>query len=117
MKALFVLAVSMLGFFIGTFYGSVSIARNSGLAGPAEMLMYGAVVSVLAFALALVINRKINPLIRKRITIVFLLICLIPIGWIIYKLNMSRPEPTKNPKKRTTVASAHNNFSICTTST
>jgi ABC-type transport system involved in multi-copper enzyme maturation permease subunit len=113
MKVLFILAVSMLGFFIGTFYGSVSIPRNSGLAGPAEILMYGVVVAVLAFVLALVINRQINPLIRKRITIIFLLICLLPICWLIYKLSTNKPsDPTNGPTKQTTVAVMRNNLLV-----
>jgi hypothetical protein len=90
MKALFVISVTFLGFVIGLFYGSVSISPNIGFAGPAELLVYGIVIGVIAFVLSLVINRKLNPAMRKKITIGFLLISLLPIGWFLYRLNVNR---------------------------
>ncbi len=102
MSALFVLSVTLLGFFIGLFYGSVSVPHGRGLAELVPLLGYGALVAFIGFILALRINRRLSSAIRKRITVAFLLFCLILVGWFIYRLNMGRSKALESPVQSTT---------------
>ncbi|MFZ1806759.1 MAG: hypothetical protein WAU36_06045 [Cyclobacteriaceae bacterium] len=97
MKVLFVLATTFLGGFIGLFYGIATVPKNSGLAGPAEVLGYSIVVALISLVLSIIINRKMKPEIRKKITITFLLVCLIPICWLFYRFKTNRPTEKEIP--------------------
>ncbi|HNP06766.1 MAG TPA: hypothetical protein PKN99_04035 [Cyclobacteriaceae bacterium] len=104
MKVLFVIATTFLGGFIGLFYGIATVPKNSGLAGPAEVLGYAIVMASVSLVLSFIINRKVKPEIRKKITITFLLICLIPICWLFYrfKTNKSTDAELSSTKKPVT---------------
>ena len=97
MRYLFVFATTLLGCLIGLFYGLATIPKNSGFSGPAEVLMYGLLIGIVAFVLSLVINRKIQDHIRKKVTIAFLVLSLIPIGWLIYRFQTNRSHDQLEP--------------------
>lgn len=97
MKIIFVISTTMLGGFIGIFYGIASVPKNSGLAGPAEVLWYGVVVAVISLVLSIIISNRLNPVVRKRIAIIFLLICLIPVCWFIYRVKTIKPVQEQTP--------------------
>ncbi len=107
MKVLFVIATTFLGGFVGLFYGIATVPKDSGLAGPAEVLGYAVVVALISLVLSIIINRKMKPEIRKKITIAFLVICLIPICWLFYrfKTNRSKEEVMPSTAKHTAPAS------------
>ncbi|MEQ9414145.1 MAG: hypothetical protein RIF39_09960 [Cyclobacteriaceae bacterium] len=114
MKVLFVIAITFLGGFIGLFYGIATVPKNSGLAGPAEVLGYALVVALISLVLSIIINRKIKPEIRKKITIVFLLICLIPICWLFYRIKTNKStdaEPASTAKSVTPISYMQSNSS------
>jgi len=90
MKVLFVIATTLLGGFIGLFYGIATVPKNSGLAGPAEVLGYAIVVALISLVLSIIISKKMRPKIRKKITIAFFLICLVPICWLFYRFKTNR---------------------------
>lgn len=115
MKVLFVIATTVLGSFIGLFYGIATVPKNSGLAGPAEVLGYGIVVAFISLVLSLIINRKMKPAIRKKITIAFLLICVIPICWFIYRFKTNRPAEKAIPSTARQVTPVGYNQSAATT--
>jgi len=90
MKILFVLSTMLLGFVIGLLYGTAVVPRGTGLAGPTEVLGWALSVGIISLVLSMVINRKLNATIRKKITILFFLMSLIPVCWFVYKY-VSRP--------------------------
>ncbi|MCB0490935.1 MAG: hypothetical protein KDC93_00825 [Cyclobacteriaceae bacterium] len=104
MKVLFVIATTFLGGFIGLFYGIATVPKNSGLAGPAEVLGYAIVVALISLVLSIVINKRIKPAIRKKITITFLLICVIPICWLFYRFKTNRSPEEVTPSTAKQVA-------------
>ncbi|MEQ9593236.1 MAG: hypothetical protein RLN86_11575 [Cyclobacteriaceae bacterium] len=92
MNFLFVLAGILTGFFAGIFYGIATVPKGSGLAGPAIVLMDGAIGAVILLAIALWARKKLSRDMRKKITVGLLLACLLPIGWMIYRFETNRSQ-------------------------
>jgi hypothetical protein len=109
MKILFVLSATLIGFFIGVFYGAYTVPGDSGLAGPAIILGEGVIVAVIALIASLFINEKIQPAMRKKITISLFLVSLIPLGWMVHRYYTNRsaendvPREVTPEERRTTV--------------
>ncbi len=99
MKFLFMAASTLTGFFSGLVVAALTIPKNSGLTGPATILMDGLVGGLLLFIIAIILIKKITPKFLKKITIILFLLNLLPIGWIVYRLqlNNSNEEPKKKP--------------------
>ena len=103
MKIFFVLISSLTGFFIGGLLGSLTLPKESGLAGGATVLFYGLIGLVIAIIVSIFLIKKIERKLLKKITIILVLLNLIPIGWIIYRV-VSQSTQIKNeeqPKKLT----------------
>jgi hypothetical protein len=107
MKILFVIVSALTGLFAGILYGAWSLPQGSGLAGPAIVLFNGAVGGIIALIISLFLVKRIDLKLLKIITIILIVLNLIPIGWIIYRLQIDQPEPRQEipPREITTPVS------------
>jgi len=102
MKIIFVLISSLTGFFIGSFLGSATLPKGSGLAGPATIVFYGLMGAVISAIISIFFARKIERKLIIKITIILVLLNLFPIGWVVYRF-VAATSQTRNeePKKLT----------------
>lgn len=102
MKTLFVLVCSLSGFFFGSFLGSATLPKGSGLAGPATVLFYGLIGALITALLSIFLVRKIERKLIIKITIILALLNLIPIGWVVYRfVTVTSQTQKEEPKKLT----------------
>ena len=102
MKILFILICSLTGFFIGSFLGSASLPKGSGLAGPATVVFYGLIGALITALLSIFLARKIERKLIIKITIILTILNLLPIGWIVYRyITVTSQTQQEEPKKLT----------------
>lgn len=102
MKILFVLACSISGFFIGSFLGSATLPKGSGLAGPPTVLFYGLIGALITALLSIFLARKIERKLIVKITFILALLNLIPIGWVVYRfVTVTSQTQKEDPNKFT----------------
>ncbi len=102
MKILFILICSLTGFFIGSFLGSASLPKGSGLAGPATVVFYGLIGALITALLSIFLARKIERKLIIKITIILALLNLFPIGWVVYRVVTATSQTQKEEPKKLT---------------
>lgn len=102
MKFIFILICALTGFFTGAFIGAITLPEGSGLAGPAIVIGYGLMGSIIGAVLSAFFAGKFNRKLIVRMIIILALLNLIPIGWMIYRfaIESDRIQP-EEPVKRT----------------
>lgn len=102
MKIIFVLISSLTGFFIGSFLGSATLPKESGLAGPATVVFYGLIGVVITALISIFLAKKIERKLIIKITIILALLNLFPIGWVVYRVvTVTSKTQREEPKKLT----------------
>ena len=102
MKIIFVLISSLTGFFIGSFLGSATLPKESGLEGPATIVFYGLIGAVISALISIFLARKIERKLIIKITIILALLNLFPIGWVVYRFVTATSQTQKEEPKKLT---------------
>ena len=104
MNFLFVFAGSLMGFFIAIFYGVATVPQGIGLAGPVVLLIDGVIGAALCLLLALWGLKELSREMRKKITDVLLLTSLVPLGWVVYRINTNKSVDDKQLESRPVIS-------------
>tara|TARA_R110000850_G_scaffold11850_1_gene40443 strand:+ start:504 stop:851 length:348 start_codon:yes stop_codon:yes gene_type:complete len=101
-KIVLVLQSTLLGFFAGAFYKALTMPEGSGLAGGAIVLFSGIIGAALTLVLALFLVQRFTLAVLKRINLALFLLLLIPIGWVIYRIQSKPPNEGLKPRREIT---------------
>ncbi len=99
----FVFIAAITGFFVGLWFGIVTLPAGTGLEGPAAILFNGVVGALLTVIIAFFIMNKIEPKRLKKIVIILALLNLLPIIWLLFRFmqieskNEQQTPPDLNP--------------------
>lgn len=85
MKIIFVFVSAVTGFFVGLWFGIVTLPAGTGLEGPAAILFNGIVGALLVVIISFFVMNRIEPKRLRKIVIILALLNLLPIIWLLFR--------------------------------